>query len=87
VKGHEGRDKKTGKIMPDTKKFPDGISGLSKKVHNMGLKIGIYSDAGDLTCAGYPASLGYEKIDAQTFADWEIDCELSVMLGQLMLYC
>lgn len=30
--------------------------------------------AGYETCAGYPASLGYETIDAQTFAEWGIDC-------------
>lgn len=30
--------------------------------------------AGTQTCAGYPASLGYERIDAETFADWGIDC-------------
>jgi alpha-galactosidase len=30
--------------------------------------------AGTETCAGYPASLGYEKIDAEAFAEWGIDC-------------
>lgn len=30
--------------------------------------------AGETTCAGYPASLGYEDIDAQSFAEWGIDC-------------
>ena len=30
--------------------------------------------AGDETCAHYPASLGYETVDAQSFADWGIDC-------------
>jgi alpha-galactosidase len=39
----------------------------------MGLKIGIYSSAGTETCAGYPASIGYESIDAATFAGWGID--------------
>lgn len=33
------------------------------------------SDAGTATCAGYPGSLGYEAIDAQTFAEWGIDCK------------
>lgn len=42
----------------------------------MGLKMGIYSSAGTETCAGYPASLGYEDIDAATFAAWGIDCVL-----------
>lgn len=32
--------------------------------------------AGTETCAGYPASLGYEEIDAQAFAEWGVDCEL-----------
>ena len=37
-----------------------------------------YSDAGTLTCAEYPGSLGYETIDAATWASWDIDCEFSV---------
>lgn len=41
----------------------------------MGLKMGIYSDAGEKTCAGYPGSLYYEEIDAATFSDWGIDCK------------
>jgi alpha-galactosidase len=35
-----------------------------------GFKLGIYTDRGGKTCAGRPASLNYEKVDAQTFADW-----------------
>lgn len=66
-----------GQIVPDPTKFPDGISGTADKIHAMGLKMGIYSSAGTETCAGYPASLGYEDIDAATFAAWGIDCALS----------
>jgi alpha-galactosidase len=40
------RDNVTQEILPDYNKFPDGISGLADKVHSMGLKLGIYSDAG-----------------------------------------
>lgn len=43
------------------------------QVHNLGLKIGVYSDAGTATCAGFPGSLGNENIDAATFNDWGID--------------
>ncbi|PPQ76390.1 hypothetical protein CVT26_015379 [Gymnopilus dilepis] len=32
-----------------------------------------FSDAGTETCAGYPASLGFEATDAETFAEWGID--------------
>ncbi|KAG7246427.1 hypothetical protein CRUP_035363, partial [Coryphaenoides rupestris] len=42
-------------------------------VHSKGLKLGIYSDVGAYTCAGYPGSLGYYETDAQTFADWGVD--------------
>ena len=42
-------------------------------VHSKGLKFGIYSSAGTKTCAGMPGSLGFETIDAQTFADWGVD--------------
>ena len=38
-----------------------------------GLKLGIYSDSGFQTCAKYMASLGYEDVDAQQFADWGVD--------------
>lgn len=69
-----GRDGETQQLVPDPDKFPDGIRGLAQKVHHLGLKIGIYSSAGTLTCAGYPASIGYESIDAATFAAWDIDC-------------
>lgn len=43
------------------------------QVHSKGLKLGIYADVGEKTCAGYPGSLGYYETDAQTFADWEVD--------------
>lgn len=33
----------------------------------------MYSSAGEYTCARYPASLGHEQIDAQTFASWGVD--------------
>ncbi|KAK5631163.1 hypothetical protein RRF57_006878 [Xylaria bambusicola] len=70
-----GRDSKTKQLVPDPKRFPSGISGVANKIHNLGLKIGIYSSAGTMTCAGYPASIGYESIDAATWAAWGIDCK------------
>ena len=35
--------------------------------------LGIYGDMGTHTCGGYPGSMGYEKIDADTFASWGVD--------------
>lgn len=68
-----GRDSKTKQIIPNTQTFPDGIVGTAKKVHDLELKLGIYSSAGTATCAGYPASLNYEDIDAASFAEWGVD--------------
>jgi alpha-galactosidase len=62
-----------GRLVPDPVKFPDGIAGTADYVHSLGLKLGIYEDAGTATCAGYPGSLGHEATDAQTFADWGVD--------------
>lgn len=44
----------------------------------MGFKLGIYSSAGTETCAGYPASIGYESIDAAAWAAWGVDCKVLV---------
>ena len=46
-----GRDNKNNMIA-DPQKFPSGIKALSKYMHDRGLKLGIYSDAAQLTCAG-----------------------------------
>ena len=67
------RDPQTGRLVPDPVKFPDGIKGTADYVHSLGLKLGIYEDAGTYTCAGYPGSLNHEQVDAQTFADWGVD--------------
>lgn len=50
-----------------------GDSFLSFQVHSKGLKLGIYADVGNKTCAGFPGSFGYYDIDAKTFADWGVD--------------
>ncbi|MEU1590706.1 ricin-type beta-trefoil lectin domain protein [Micromonospora sp. NPDC005710] len=63
----------SGNLVPDGAKFPNGMKALADYVHGKGLKIGIYSSAGTTTCAGYPASLGYEQRDANTWASWGID--------------
>ena len=64
---------KNGTIIPDPKTFPNGIKKLVDYAHSKGLKFGIYSDAGTLTCARRPGSLGYEEIDAKTYAEWGVD--------------
>jgi alpha-galactosidase len=53
-------------------KFPD-MKALSAYVHGKGLKLGIYSGPGPLTCAGFTASYQFEQHDAERYADWGID--------------
>jgi alpha-galactosidase len=54
------------------KKFPD-MKSLGDYIHNKGLKFGIYSSPGPLTCAGFTASYQYEEKDAQQLAEWGVD--------------
>ncbi len=63
----------SGNLVADPAKFPDGIAAVATYVHSLGLKLGIYEDAGTATCAGYPGSLGHETQDAKLFASWGID--------------
>ncbi|RDD82410.1 glycoside hydrolase family 27 protein [Dyella tabacisoli] len=67
-----GRDAK-GQIVADPKRFPSGMSALGDYIHSQGLKFGIYSDAGKLTCGKRPGSLGHEYQDARTYASWGVD--------------
>jgi alpha-galactosidase len=67
----EGKRDETG-LLHTNEKFPD-MKALADYVHSKGLKIGIYSGPGTLTCAKYEASLGHEEQDAKMYADWGID--------------
>lgn len=62
-----------GKLQGDLSTFPHGIKWLVEQVNAMGLKLGIYSSNGNLTCEDLPASLYNERIDAETFAEWGIE--------------
>jgi len=62
-----------GNIVADPQRFPSGIKALADYVHSLGLKFGIYSDAGSKTCAGRPGGLGHEYQDAVQYAAWGVD--------------
>ena len=59
-----------GRLVPDPEKFPDGMKKVADYVHSKGLKFGMYSCAGIMTCAGYPSSYDHEFEDAKQFAEW-----------------
>ena len=62
-----------GTIVADAERFPAGMKALADYVHGKGLKLGIYTDAGRLTCEKRPGSLNHEAQDAKTYAAWGID--------------
>ena len=62
-----------GKLVADSEKFPHGMKALADYIHSKGLKFGMYSCAGTLTCACYPGSYEHEFTDANTFAEWGVD--------------
>lgn len=67
----EGARGPNGNIRGNAK-FPD-MKALADYVHSKGLKLGIYSSPGPLTCAGYPGSYGHVEQDAKTWASWGVD--------------
>src|SRR5271157_4645926 len=67
----EGERDATG-LLHANSRFPD-MKALSDYVHSKGLKIGIYSSPGPLTCAHYDGSYQHEEQDAKTYAEWGMD--------------
>src|SRR5258708_3496635 len=63
----------SGRIVADPARFPNGIKALAEYVHSKGLKLGIYTDAGTMTCEKRPGSLDHETQDAKTYAGWGVD--------------
>jgi len=49
------------------------MKALADYVHSRGVKIGLYSSPGPLTCAQYEGSWMYEFQDARTYAKWGYD--------------
>jgi alpha-galactosidase len=60
-----------GNVMPNVY-FPDMV-GLVKYVHSLGLKAGIYTSPGPLTCTGFTGAYQHEEQDARQFAAWGFD--------------
>jgi alpha-galactosidase len=68
-----GKRDASGFIQADPEKFPSGIKALADYIHSKGLKFGIYSDAGRMTCGKRPGSQGHEYQDAIQYARWGVD--------------
>lgn len=68
--GGEPRDA-DGALRPN-RRFPD-MKALADYIHSKGLKAGLYTSPGPLTCAGFAGSFGHEAQDARRFAEWGFD--------------
>jgi alpha-galactosidase len=60
-----------GAIQPNGR-FPD-MAALAAYIHSKGLKAGLYSSPGPLTCGGFTGSYQHEELDARTFVAWGFD--------------
>ena len=67
------RNAETDRLEAEPEKFPQGMKAVADYVHSKGLKFGMYSCAGQRTCADYPGSYDHEFLDAETFASWGVD--------------
>jgi alpha-galactosidase len=68
--GGEPRDAQ-GRVNTNHR-FPD-MKALTDHIHAKGLKAGIYTSPGPLTCAGHVGAYGHEAQDVRRFADWGFD--------------
>ena len=62
-----------GRLQGDLTNFPSGIKKLVEDVNAQGMKLGLYTSNGTLTCEDLPASLGHEETDARTLAEWGVE--------------
>lgn len=76
----DGSRDSNGVPMVNSTKFPNGFKYLTDYIHAKGLKAGIYSDAGTLTCASggqgggtLLGAYGHEAAIAKAFTDWGFD--------------
>jgi alpha-galactosidase len=60
-----------GNILPN-RHFPD-MKALTDYIHSKGLKAGIYTSPGPLTCGGFAGAYQHEEQDAMQISKWGFD--------------
>ncbi|MDE3180087.1 MAG: glycoside hydrolase family 27 protein, partial [Acidobacteriota bacterium] len=70
----------SGNLQANPERFPHGMKPVAQAIHAMGLKFGIYEDAGYATCGGFAGSgqpkgggKDHFRQDARLFASWGVD--------------
>ncbi|MBL8234286.1 MAG: putative Ig domain-containing protein, partial [Bryobacterales bacterium] len=69
---HRGEPRDAAGNILTNSDFPD-MAGLTAYIHSKGLKTGIYTSPGPLTCGRYTGSWQHEEQDARKFAEWGFD--------------
>lgn len=69
----EGSRDANGFISATNKWTGSSLKSAADYVHSKGMKFGTYTSLGSKTCAGYPATLGYETQDVQQWVNWGVD--------------
>ena len=59
-------------MINSNRRFPD-MKALTDYVHEKGLKAGIYTSPGPMTCAGFTGAWQHEELDARRFVEWGFD--------------
>jgi len=70
MRGGEPRD--TDGAINSNAYFPD-MKALADYIHARGLKAGLYTSPGPLTCQRYTGTYQHEHIDAEKFVEWDFD--------------
>jgi len=70
MRGGEPRD--ADSAINSNAYFPD-MKSLADYIHAKGLKAGLYTSPGPLTCQRYTGTYQHEQIDAEKFAEWDFD--------------
>ncbi len=68
----QGENRKADGSINTNARFPD-MKAMTDYIHSKGLRAGLYTGPGPLTCAGFVASYQHEQQDAVTFAEWGFD--------------
>lgn len=67
-----GKERDAEGMINSNGRFPD-MKALTDYIHSKGLKAGIYTSPGPLTCAGHVAAYGYEEQDIKRYVAWGYD--------------
>jgi alpha-galactosidase len=63
-----------GEITVSSKQWPHGLAWLTRTLHAVGFRVGLYTDAGPNGCGGAgEGSYGHYQQDVNTFAAWGFD--------------